>query len=154
MDATWSHASRIVVTSIATAKVKTLMIALAVRGGFKLGSAGLAGVVATCLSGAACIKLAGRRIVASDTKEKAEKSDTGTANMIANGSSSMEYFRISLAASLKSPQSVESPKFPRYDVGDPSMRAIVCCKFRSSFALRCISTEIHRGPKQKLIYFR
>jgi len=35
--------------TIATMKVKTLMIALAVRGGFKLGSAGLAAVRATCM---------------------------------------------------------------------------------------------------------
>jgi len=32
--------------TIAIVKVKTLMIALAVRGGFKLGSAGLAGLAA------------------------------------------------------------------------------------------------------------
>jgi hypothetical protein len=35
------------VTGIATAKVKTLMIALAVRGGFKLVSAGLGAVLAS-----------------------------------------------------------------------------------------------------------
>jgi hypothetical protein len=35
--------------TIATMKVKTLMIALAVRGGFKLGSAGLVAVGATCM---------------------------------------------------------------------------------------------------------
>jgi hypothetical protein len=35
--------------TITTVKVKTLMIALAVRGGFKLGSAGLATVGATCM---------------------------------------------------------------------------------------------------------
>jgi hypothetical protein len=100
------------------------------------------------LSGAACIKLAWRRIVASDTKEKAEKSDTGRANMITNGSSSMEYFRISLAASLKSPQSVGSPKFPRYDVGDPSMRAIVCCKFRSITNQLCFNLYIYRNTQR------
>jgi hypothetical protein len=33
--------------TIATVKVKTLMIALAIRGGFKLGSAGLAAIGAT-----------------------------------------------------------------------------------------------------------
>jgi hypothetical protein len=35
--------------TIATVKVKTLMIALAVKGGFKLGSAELAAVGATCM---------------------------------------------------------------------------------------------------------
>jgi hypothetical protein len=35
--------------TIATMKVKTLMIALAVRGGFKLGSTGLAPIAATCM---------------------------------------------------------------------------------------------------------
>jgi hypothetical protein len=80
---------------------------------------------------AAGIELPRRSILASDSKEKAEKSDTGRANMRANGSSSVEYFRISLAASLKSPQSVEFSKFSRYDVGDPSMRAIVCCNLPS-----------------------
>jgi hypothetical protein len=32
---------------------------------------------------------------------------------------------------LKSPQSVGSSKFSRYDVSDPSMRAIVYCNFPS-----------------------
>jgi hypothetical protein len=35
--------------TIATVKVKTLMIALAIRGGFKLGSTGLVAVGATCM---------------------------------------------------------------------------------------------------------
>ncbi len=70
----------------------------------------------TCLVSAADIRVPWRSIVASDasdSKEKAEKSDTGRANMRANGSSSVEYFPISLAASLKSPQSVGSSKSSR-----------------------------------------
>ncbi len=99
----------------------------------------------TCLGLAASIELAWRRNVASDTKEKAEKSDTGRANMRANGSSSVEYFPISLAASLKSPQSVGSSKFSRYDVGDPSMRAIVYCNFPSITNQLCFNLYIYRN---------
>jgi hypothetical protein len=102
----------------------------------------------TTLVLAASSELALRRIVASDTKEKAEKSDTGRANMRANGSSSVEYFRISLAASLKSPQSVESSKFSRYDVGDSSMSAIVCCNFPSISNQVCFNLYIYRNTQR------
>ncbi len=102
----------------------------------------------TCLVPAAGIELPWRSIVASDCKEKAEKNDTGRANMRANGSSSVEYFRISLAASLKSPQSVESSKFSRYDVGDPSMRTIVCCKFPSITNQLCFNLYIYRNTQR------
>jgi hypothetical protein len=97
---------------------------------------------------AAGIELPWRSIVASDCKEKAEKNDTGRANMRANGISSVEYFRISLAASLKSPQSVGSPKFPRYDVGDPSMRGIVCSNFPSITNQLCFNLYIYRNTQR------
>jgi hypothetical protein len=48
----YSYSSLTTVTgkkTIATMKDKTLMIALVVRGGFKLGSAGLVAVGATCM---------------------------------------------------------------------------------------------------------
>jgi hypothetical protein len=150
-----------VVTDIATVKVTSLMIALAVRGGFKLGSAaGLAAVVATCSVPAAGIELPWRSMVAcdaSDSKEKAEKSDTGRANMRTNGSSSVEYFPISLAASLKSPQRVRSFTFSRYDVGDISMCAIVCCNFPSISNQLCFNLYIYRntqGSKAKTDVFQ
>jgi hypothetical protein len=100
---------------------------------------------------AAGIELPWRSIVAadaSDSKEKAEKSDTGRANMRANGSSSVEYIRISLAASLKSPQSVGSSKFSRYDVGDPSMSAIVCCNLPSITNQLCFNLYIYRNTQR------
>jgi hypothetical protein len=103
---------------------------------------------------AAGIKLPWRIFVASDasdSKEKAEKSDTGRANMRANGSSSVEYFRISLAASLKSPLSVESSKFSRYDVGDPSMSAIVCCNFPSISNQVCFNLYIYRNTQRSKV---
>ncbi len=105
----------------------------------------------TCLVPAAGIELPWRSIVAfdaSDSKEKAEKSDTGRANMRANGSSSVEYFPISLADSLKSPRSVWSSKFSRYDVGNSSMRAIVCCNFPSISNQLCFNLYIYRNTQR------
>ncbi len=114
----------------------------------------------TCSVPAAGIELPWRSMVASDasdSKEKAEKSDTGRANMRANGSSSVEYFPISLAASLKSPQSVRSSTFSRYDVGDLSMCAIVCCNFPSISNQLCFNLYIYRntqGSKAKTDVFQ
>jgi hypothetical protein len=46
---------------------------------------------------------------------------------------------------LKSPQSVGSSKFSRYDVGDPSMRAIVYCNFPSITNQLCFNLYIYRN---------
>jgi hypothetical protein len=49
---------------------------------------------------------------------------------------------------LKSPQSVGSSKFSRYDVGDPSMRAIVCSNFPSITNQLCFSLYIYRNTQR------